>query len=272
MKRISWYSLGLILPIFMMACGSGGSESENTSTDAEEMDSTDAQQVTLTPLTDSPTFPEASLTMNAPTEGSSVPDGSVSFDFSVAGYELGAQTSDAAGKGLANSGKGQHIHLILNNGPYSAHYEPTFDKELEAGHYVSLAFLSRSYHESVKNPDAAVISQFVVGDGEHEMADFTKPHMFYSRPKGEYKGPDTEKVLLDFYLLNCDLSEDGYKVKATINGEDFTITDWSAYTMEGLVIGDNTIRLELVDGDGNTVESPFNPVERTVKLSEAMAQ
>jgi len=270
MKRNTWYSLGLILPVFLMACG-GGSSSEGDSNQEQETDNTaDAPSITLTPLTTSPTFPDAALMQSAPTDA--VPAGQVNFEFGVEGYELGAQTSDAEGKGLANSGKGQHIHLILNNGPYSAHYEPTFGKEMEAGHYVSLAFLSRSYHESVKNPNAAVVSQFVVGDGEHEMADLSAPHMFYSRPKGEYVGADTKTVLLDFYLLNCDLSEGGYNVKATINGQEFMINDWTAFTMEGLTMGENTVRLELLDGEGNTVPSPFNPVERKVMLKEAMPQ
>ena len=274
MKTRTWYSLMMGLPFFLISCGGGGSgqESEQSDgTDAQEMQQEEGK-ITLTPLIDSPKYPDATLAMNSPAADATVPAGNVNFDFSVAGYELGVQTADAAEKGMANSGKGQHIHLILNNGPYSAHYEPTFGKELEDGHYVALAFLSRSYHESVKNPAAGVVSQFVVGDGEHTMVDLEAPHMFYSRPKGEYVGADTKKVLLDFYLLNCDLSEGGYSVKATINGQEFTITDWVPHVMEGLTIGENTIKLELFDAEGNSVSSPFNPVERKVMLKEAMPQ
>ena len=72
------------------------------------------------------------------------------FGFEVTNYELGVQTEDATTRGIANSGKGQHIHFILNNGPYSAHYESVFSKSLNVGNYVMLAFLSRSYHESIK--------------------------------------------------------------------------------------------------------------------------
>ena len=38
--------------------------------------------------------------------------------------------------------------------------------------------------------------------------------------------------------------------------------------MEGLPKGEVTIKLELLDSEGNLVESPFNPVERTVTLAE----
>src|SRR5210317_97697 len=67
-------------------------------------------------LTDSPRFAGASLAV----EGLDGPvaSGEVAFGFQVEGYELGAQTSDAGANGLANSAKGQHIHLILDNGPY----------------------------------------------------------------------------------------------------------------------------------------------------------
>lgn len=221
--------------------------------------------ITLTPLTNSPKYPDAALAFNAP-DGTAA-SGAVSFDFDVDGYELGAQTADAEGKGLANSGKGQHIHLILNNGPYSAHYEPDFDKELEDGNYVMLAFLSRSYHESVKN-GSAVVSQFTVGEVDAEPADLTAPHLFYSRPKGTYTGADIENVLLDFYPVNVELSPEGYKVRATINGEAFTLDTWQPYVIEGAEPGEMTVKLELLDAAGEVVPGPFNVVERSVTLLE----
>ena len=99
-------------------------------------------------------------------------------------------------------------------------------------------------------------------------ADLTVPHLFYSRPKGTYKGADTEKVMLDFYLMNTTLSPDGNKVKATINGNEFMIEEWAPHYIEGMPMGENTIKLELIDAEGNPIEGPFNSVERTVTLSE----
>ena len=68
------------------------------------------------------------------------------FSFKVNDYELGVQTQNNFNFQIANSGKGQHIHLIINNNPYSAHYENIFEKELVESNNVILAFLSRSYH------------------------------------------------------------------------------------------------------------------------------
>lgn len=249
--------LFFLIPIFILSCATP----EN-----EPIESQSKNGLTLVALTGSPEYPDAKLSYG--TNAVSVDGNKVSFDFRVLNYELGAQTTDAADKGLANSADGQHIHLILNNGPYSAHYEPTFSKELEDGTYTLLAFLSRSYHESVKTRTAFVIDQFVVGNSQEKLIDFSKPHLFYSRPKGSYTGKEIENLLLDFYLINTKISEDGNYVDATINGTTFKITDWKPYVIQGLKYGEATIMLELKDKEGNLIPSPFNPVERKVTLME----
>src|ERR1019366_8281957 len=93
------------------------------------------------------------------------------------------------------------------------------------------------------------------------------PHVFLSRPKGEYLGDqETKRVMLDFYLVNCDLSVNGYKVRATINGTAFTFAKWAPYMIQGLPLGDNKVKLELIDKNGALVKSPFNGMERTFSL------
>jgi hypothetical protein len=185
------------------------------------------------------------------------------FSFDISNYELGAQTKNDIESQLANSAKGQHIHFIVNNGPYSAHYTNNFKKKLEKDNNVILAFLSRSYHESVKNPNAFILTQI----GENKI-DLNKEFLFYSRPKGIYKGKDTEKLLLDFYLINTTISPNGNKVKATINDAEFIITEWAPYYLEGLPKGEVKIKLELINSDGKLVDSPFNPSVRTVILEK----
>jgi hypothetical protein len=98
--------------------------------------------------------------------------------------------------------------------------------------------------------------------------DMEAPTLIYSRPKGTYSGADTENLMLDFFVLNAELAEDGYKVRATVNGEEFTLTEWVPYVLKGLPMGEVNIKLELIDAEGNWVEGPFNRVERTVTLEE----
>lgn len=215
----------------------------------------------------SPEYNDAQLTLVSPANGDSLPEGTDTFKFDVKNYTLGAQTADADQKMCANSAKGQHIHFIMDDAPYAASYKPTLTADMKPGHHVLLAFLSRSYHESIKQKQAYVLAQFNVGAATTDSFDANAPHIFLSRPKGEYVGAkETGKVMLDFYLVNCDLSPDGYKVKATINGTDFTLTKWEPYLIEGLPMGESKVKLELLDKDGKLVPSPFNGRERTFTL------
>ena len=198
-----------------------------------------SKKITLTKLEGSPPYLNAKISTASITLGN---ENEYAFSFDVSDYELGAQTINNVESQLANSGKGQHIHFIVNNGPYSAHYINNFKKKLNNENNVILAFLSRSYHESVKNPNAFILTQI----GENKI-DLNNEFLFYSRPKGTYKGKDTEKLLLDFYLINTTISPEGNKVKATINNTEFIITEWAPYYLQGLPKGEIKIKLELMN-------------------------
>ena len=268
MKKLSWI---LAAPLFlgMYACGSGStSETEMTAADTTAVEE---PPIVLSMAPDSPEYADAMLEMTGPTEGETLPSGdSIGFTYNVTNYELSVPTPDADQKMLAASPKGQHIHLILNNEPYHAIYDPeTFKLALDDGHYVAISFLSRSYHESVKNPEAYKISQFTVGEGESEEVDLSAPMLFYSRPKGTYSGPDTERVLFDFYLANTEIGPGGNQVRVTVNGDTTMMVDeWRPYILEGLPMGENTVKIELVDSTGTLIDSPINEEERTFTLEE----
>ena len=112
-----------------------------------------SKKITLSKLEGSPPYLNAKISTASITLDD---DNEYAFSFDISDYELGAQTINTVENQLANSGKGQHIHFIVNNGPYSAHYINNFKKKLNKHNNVILAFLSRSYHESVKNPNAFV--------------------------------------------------------------------------------------------------------------------
>ena len=218
----------------------------------------DNAKLNVYPAPETSEFPEAELTLTSmkPSDDGLRAD----FSFDVIGFTLGEQTSDAPERGCANSAKGQHIHFILNNAPYKAHYEAEFGESISPGNNVLLAFLSRSYHESLKTSTAALVTSFT-GDGSEEGPSIEMDKdmtLFYSRPKGSYKSSDGEKILLDFYLMNCALSQDGHQVRATINDETYFLKEWRPYFVEGLGVGTHTVRLELIDQDGNPVTGPFN--------------
>lgn len=224
--------------------------------------------IKLSLITSLPEFPDAKLTQSKPEPHQKLKPGKASFIYEVFNFELGRQTDTGACGNCSNSEEGQHIHFILNNEPYIALYTPKHTQELKDGTYIELSFLSRSYHISIKQPDAYVLRKVTVGkSNDLDKIDLNAPHMFYSRPKGEYTGSGADKIVLDFYLVNSDLSLDGNKVIATIDGSDFIIDKWAAYLIEGLGDGEHSIKLEFVDKDNNRIDSPFNPVTRTIQVA-----
>ncbi len=249
-------SLIFFLAVSLLAC-----KNENSSAvDSEQTE--EAFKYSLTPFSNSPEFADAAIQSMEFNNGK--------FNFGVGGesYQLGAQTPDAASKMCANSGEGQHIHLIVDNAPYAAKYTPTFEYEIPDGEHYLLAFLSRSYHESIKTSAAHVAQKVqIAGNSITTGEKIENPMLFYSRPKGTYVGKDAEKVMLDFYLCNTTISQDGNMVKAEINGETQFLSTWQPYYIEGLPMGENTITLSLVDKDGNLVDTPLNPVTRKFTLA-----
>lgn len=146
------------------------------------------------------------------------------------------------------TGKGNHIHVILDNQPYEAYYElgqPFELRNVVAGKHTLRVFPSRPWHESYKNDSAFQMVAFTVkggGDaskptttnsgqtmannnsGANQPApregkevsastagdvDPSKPLLTYSRPKGEYKGEDADPIMIDFWLSGAKLKGDG---------------------------------------------------------------
>ena len=224
--------------------------------------------IKLSLITSLPEFPDAKLTQSSPEPQQKLKPGKTHFIYEVSNFELGRQTDTGSCGNCSNSEEGQHIHFIINNEPYIALYTPKHTQELKEGTYIELSFLSRSYHISIKQPDAYVLRKVTAGKpNDLDKIDLNAPHMFYSRPKGEYTGSGADKIVLDFYLVNSDLSLDGNKVIATIDGSEFIIDKWAAYLIEGLDDGEHSIKLEFVDKENSRIESPFNPVTRTIQVS-----
>ena len=252
----------LFAATLLVSCKNQAAE-EQTEAPAEQ-EEVAAEKYTLTPFEASKAFNDAAI------RAMSYKNGTFSTVISGSSYQLGEQTPDAGSKNCANSAEGQHLHLIVDDQPYAAKYESSFTYEIPDGEHYLLCFLSRSYHESIKTPDAHMaVKVNIENKSVKESVDIEDPMLFYSRPKGLYTGDDTKKVMLDFYLVNADLGN--YKVEADINGEKHLIDVWQPYYIEGLPEGDNTITLSLLNNNGSLVEAPFNPVSRTFKIEKTPA-
>lgn len=255
---LSFFALALLLS----ACGSNDAATDSVTQAEEPMAEEKPMAVTLTPMPATQEFPDAAITDWQYQDGK--------FMYTATGYEFAAPTPDADALMCANSGKGQHAHLIINNEPYIAKYESTFELDLPDGDHHILTFLSRSYHESIKTePAHRAVLATVENKSFTKTMDIEAPMLFYSRPKGTYTGAKaTTNVMLDFYPVNVTIGEDGYAVKAVVNGgEPMMITEWKPYFLKNLPMGENTVELTLMK-DEAMVEAPLNPVTRTFTLQE----
>ncbi|MDQ1593409.1 MAG: hypothetical protein QOG71_4036 [Pyrinomonadaceae bacterium] len=102
--------------------------------------------------------------------------------------------------------------------------------------------------------------------------DRTKPLLTYSRPKGDYKGADADAIMIDFWLTNAKLQGDGgaYRVRYTVDGGDAKFIDkWEPIWLAGWTAGKHTVKVELVDKDGNVVENGnYNSTSRDINVSK----
>ncbi|TDQ76456.1 hypothetical protein [Sphingobacterium yanglingense] len=224
--------------------------------------------ITVNPIAHAKDFPGATLSIASIT-GEKVGNDSakVTVKYNVHNFNLTEQTAHT--HNMANSHEGQHIHFILDNTPYAALYKPehSVTVALNSEHYL-MSFLSRSFHESIKTADASRLLKFRVNANAQieELPKVTPPSLFYSRPKGEYRGADTKNILLDFFVENTTLAADGNKIKADINGQEFMLDQWVPYEVLNLPLGENVIKLTLIDKDGNALTGDNVSVERKIKL------
>lgn len=190
------------------------------------------------------------------------------FNFSIENYTLKADSRNNLTGLCANSKDGQHIHLIVDNKPYTALYQNEHRTKLDSGSHLALAFLSRSHHQSIKHKHAFILKPIHIGKKSKNF-NLKTPYLFYSRPKGIYVGNDTKEILLDFYLVNVQLSKSGYRVKVELDStHQFILYQWKPYLIKGLSIGDHKIKLTLLDSKNKIVKTPFPITERVFTLQD----
>ena len=107
-----------------------------------------------------------------------------------------------------------------------------------------------------------------------------KPLLTYSRPKGEYKGADTDAIMIDFWLSSAMLQGDDsgkttvppitYRVRYSVDsGEPKFIEKWEPIWLTGWTSGKHTIKLELIDKDNNVVTNgDYNSTTREITVTK----
>jgi hypothetical protein len=263
--RNCFIAFGLIL--FLIGCGK---KQEQTST----VDTfTKKSIVSIEPATGSPAYPDAKLVIVSPRDGQVLKNAkdSVRVVMQVTGIDLSVPTDADSTKGIAYSKQGQHVHVIVDDKPYMADYkngQPFNIGVLTPGMHTIRAFPSYSWHESIKSKESFAAHTFYVGEKQNAKPEaLNGPMLTYSRPKGIYTSNDANKVLLDFYLSNVQLSSDGYRVKLWIDGNVMSdIVKWQPYFITGLSKGKHTVKLQLVDAKGNGVPGAYNTASQEIEI------
>lgn len=175
------------------------------------------------------------------------------------------------------------------------------------GEHTLRVFASRPWHESYKNEGSFQMVKFTVKNGNANTnrpattntgaqmsnansnanaaatpegkamqqsqagpVDAKKPLLTYSRPKGEYKEADADPIMIDFWLANAKLTGDGgdYRVRYSVNGgEPKFIDKWAPIWLQGWTAGKHSVKVELVDKDGNLVDNGgYNSTTREITV------
>jgi hypothetical protein len=188
----------------------------------------------------------------------------------------------------------------LEGGPFEL-------RNVADGAHTLRVFPSRPWHESYKNEGAFQMVKFTVKDGGADVTkpvttntgqpmsnansntaakptpegkdmqpgtggavDAGKPLLTYSRPKGEYKGADTDAIMIDFWLHGAQLKGDGgaYRVRYSVDGGEAKFIDkWAPIWLAGWAAGKHTVKLELIDPDGGVADNGgYNSTSRDITV------
>ncbi len=217
-------------------------------------------RISLCPnLAPSVLFPEVSLQNYTYTRGRAM--------FSPVGIRLGGKTSGAENKGSQISRKGTHLHLNIDNRRHYLSNSNNFEYPVENGIYKFFAFISRSYYESIKNPDAIIAKKIEIRNGQLvKSKDLENVDIIYNAPRGIYKNEDSEKIVLDFLIVNTEVSEGGNTVRVTIDGKKVaTLDKWQACYIEGAEAGEHTVLLELLNEGGQLIAAQVSDTFTVIK-------
>lgn len=206
----------------------------------------------------------------------------IQLQMRLEGYPVGVDSDFPREKEIFNDPEGQAVHIIIDDQPYiqindsfvdslddnEIYYDQTLSTKITAnlkpGMHIIRAFLVRSYNESLKGEGCFISSVFYYKTKDSMAGvDLNQPYLTYNEPQGDYDYEVNTPILLDFYITNCQLSKDGYKVRLTVDGgNQRIITQWTPYYIYGLSKGTHTVRLELLNPQNNHVKGLFNDVQK----------
>ena len=182
--------------------------------------------ITLTAISNNP---EKTVSLSLNTETFS--EGENEFLFSVSGID------------------NYHLFVFLNGALYQVQNNKLTIDLLDGNNLIA-CFLTDENYTIVKQPSAIILKNIIIGKHDDYFNE-KQPHLLYF-------SPNEFSTNLDFLLVNTNLEKHGFKVKATIDNTGFIIEKWYAYVISGIKKGEHSVRLQLLDENGQLIEGPFN--------------
>ncbi|MGK7888236.1 MAG: hypothetical protein AB4042_02815 [Leptolyngbyaceae cyanobacterium] len=176
-------------------------------------------------------------------------------------------------------GLGPHLDVLLDNQFYQSVYdltEPLMMTDLSPGTHTLRAIATLPWQESFKTPSAqAQITFHVFAKTPAMTPEADLPVLTYHQPTGDY---GAEPILLDYVLqpgiVRRSKAESNivaiapetatWQVRATVNGESFSFDLLEPIYLKGFEVGKNWVQLELLDEEGNPIDSLFNNTVRLI--------
>ncbi|MCP9792420.1 hypothetical protein KBZ20_09985 [Vulcanococcus limneticus Candia 3F8] len=141
--------------------------------------------------------------------------------------------------------------------------------ELAPGSHRVTVYAARPWGEAVKSPGASrQVRLHRVAANPQQLPAPGSAQLVLASPDGL---AEAEPVLIDWLLFDAPLQNlregDGrWRLRVTVNGDSFLVDRHAPLWLRGLTSGSNALQLELLDGRGEPLNSPFNSLVREVQI------
>ncbi len=243
-------------------------------------------EIRIVPVRPTPEADNVKVTLQFPKNEQVMYQQPINVQIRVLGFPVGTMSDFDRKKQVYNDPMGQSIMVFVDDyhpieiyksfvdalDPNNLYYDWTLNKDipfnLDEGMHVIRTFPDRSFGESLKNPGCFAAGIFYVGEQKDDLdVDLNGPYLTYNEPQATIRYTEKKPLLLDFYITNTQLSQDGYKVLINIdNTVKRSLTRWVPYYIYGLKQGTHTFRLQLLDEKNKVVPGFFNDVERQITI------
>ncbi|MGH1339667.1 MAG: hypothetical protein ACRBFS_26345 [Aureispira sp.] len=180
--------------------------------------------------------------------------------FTPQNIRLGGQTPLLPTRKTSRTNKGLQLHVSVNNQQHQLSNENIFDYPLEDGKYDLFAFITDSYEEAIKTPNAILGRHIEISKGTLAGSrPIEQVALVYNLPIGTHEINETDSILLDFVLYSTQLEEKGNYVSFVINQQaPIRLDKWQPYYLTGLSEGEHNITMTLNNAAGKPIATPVN--------------